>query len=74
MSLGEHNTNAPELVGFYKEMLLEPGWAGEISSEEMAYVKWQLRKSPSLKRRWGFRPSAKRFNEERIRKVARDGL
>ena len=59
---------------FCKEKLLEPGWAGELSTAELAYIKSQLKQSPSLKRRWGFRPSAKRLSEDHIRKVARDGI
>ena len=59
-------TEHPE---FYKEKLLEPGWTGELT-----YIKSQLKRSPSLKRRWGFYPSAKRLSEDHIRKVARDGL
>lgn len=55
------------------ERLLKPGWAGDLNPEEFKYVRSQLRKSPSLKRRWGFRPSAKRLAEGRIRTIARDG-
>lgn len=54
--------------------LLEPGFAGELSQDEFKYLKSELRKSASLRRKWGFRPSAKRLNENRIRTVARDGL
>jgi hypothetical protein len=53
--------------------ILQPGWAGELSPEEFEYVKSQLRQSRSLKRKWGFRPSAKRLSEGRIRAVARNG-
>jgi len=54
--------------------LMEPGWAGELAPDEFAYVKSHLRQSASLRRRWGFRPSAKRLSEKRIRAVARNGL
>lgn len=74
MSLEEQYANDPELLEFYRENLLEPGWAGELDPDELAYIKSKLRQSPSLKRRWGFRPSAKRLSERRIRAVARDGL
>ena len=63
-----------KLLDFDRRKLIEPGWAGELSPDEFAYVKCQLRQSPSLKRRWGFRPSAKRFSESHIRAVARNGL
>jgi hypothetical protein len=74
MSLEEKYTDNPELLRFYKRNLLEPGWAGELSPDELAYIKAELKKSPSLKRRWGFRPTAKRFSEKKIRAVATDGV
>jgi len=72
-SFEEKYANDPQLLDFYKRKLLEPGWAGELSPDELAYLKSQLRQSPSLKRRWGFKPSAKRLSESRIRSVARNG-
>jgi len=74
MSAKEECSSFDELSKFYKENLLEPGWAGELSRVELAYIKSELQKSPSLRRRWGFRPSAKRFSERRIRDVAMNGL
>jgi len=74
MSLEEKYANDPQLLGFYKRKVLEPGWAGELSPGELTYIKSQLRQSPSLKRRWGFKPSAKRLSELRIRTIARDSL
>ncbi len=59
---------------FYTRNLLEPGWAGELDRAELAYIKSQLWQSPSLKRRWGFRPSAKRLSTARIRAVAMHGI
>jgi len=64
----------PQLLAYYKKKLLIPGWAGELPPYEMAYEKLRLLQSPSLKRRWGFRPSAKRLSEARIRAAARDGF
>jgi len=66
--------NGPQVLSFYQDSLLKPGWAGKLSPDEFAYIKSQLRKSPSLRRRWGFRPSAKRLSESRIREIAREGL
>ena len=63
-----------ELLEFCIKKLLIPGWAGELNPEEFPYIKAPLKLSPSLKRRWGFRPSAKRFSEARIREVARYGV
>ena len=66
--------NDPELLEFYKTNLLVPGWPGELDPNELAHIKSQLMKSPRLRKRWGFRPSAKRISEKRIREVARNGL
>jgi hypothetical protein len=74
MSLEERYPRDPQLLAFYRKRLLEPGWAGELNPDELAYVKSELRQSASLRRRWGFRPSAKRLSESRIRAVAGDGL
>jgi hypothetical protein len=74
MPLEERCANDPNLLEFNHKKLLIPGWAGELSPDELTYIKSQLKQSPSLKRRWGFKPSAKRFSESRIRAVARDGL
>lgn len=74
MSLEQQHANNPKLLKFYQENLIEPGWAGELSPDELAYIKSQLKKSPSLKRRWGFRPTAKRLSESHIRDVARNGV
>jgi len=73
MSLEERCAKDPDLLQLYKKKLLIPGWAGELDRVELNYIKSQLRQLPSLKRRWGFRPSAKRFSESRIRLIAMDG-
>lgn len=74
MTFEERYQGEPGLLSFYQRKLLEPGWAGELDSVELAYIKSELRQSASLRKRWGFRPSAKRLSEIRIRTVARDGL
>jgi hypothetical protein len=74
MTIDKRYQDDPELGAFYKENLLEPGWAGELAPYELAYIKSELMKSPRLKMRWGFRPSAKRFSEKRIRDVAMNGV
>jgi hypothetical protein len=66
--------NDPVLLERNKEELRVPGWAGVLAPYEFNYIKSELRKSTSLRRRWGFRPSAKRFSESRIRQVAMHGL
>jgi len=72
--LEDRYANAPWLLNIYKEKLLEPGWAGELDAAELEYIRSELRKSPSLRRRWGFRPSAKRLPEKRIRYAAMYGV
>ena len=74
MSLEERYADDSEFLEVNMENLLEPGWAGELDPVELAYIKSQLRQSSLLRRHWGFRPSAKRLSEKRIRAVARDGL
>jgi hypothetical protein len=74
MTLEERYANNPWLLELYKEKLLEPGWPGELDAVEFEYIKSHLRQSASLRRRWGFRPSAKRLSEGHIRAVAMDGV
>ena len=74
MSLEKPYASDSQLLEFYKIRLLEPGWAGELSPDELAYNKSKLRKSPTLRRKWGFRPSLKRLSGDRIRAVARNCL
>jgi len=74
MTLEERYANDPWLLKLYKEKLLDPGWAGELDSVELEYIKTHLKQSASLRRRWGFRPSARRLSESRIRAVAMDGV
>ncbi len=74
MTLEERYKDDPQLLEFYKQGLLEPGWAGEVDDVEVAYIKSQLKKSGWLKRRWGFYDRAKRISKKRIIEVARNGL
>ena len=53
--------------------LLEPGWAGHIDDDELAYIREALFRDPKLARRWGFRPGQKTRADEAIRRVAVDG-
>ncbi len=63
-----------QFSAFYRENLLKPGWGGELDNIELEYIISQLKQSPSLKRRWGFRPTAKRISRARVRSVAMDGV
>lgn len=64
----------PKLHDFCTRNVLIPGWAGELDRAELAYIKSQLKQSPALRRRWGFRPSAKRLSDTKIRAVAMHGI
>lgn len=74
MTLEERHASDTWLLEYYRKSLLEPGWAGELDDVELKYVRSELIKSRSLKRRWGFRPSAKRVSEGRVRAIAMHGV
>ncbi len=46
----------------------------ELNRVEFPNIKSQLQQSPSLRRRWDFRPSARRLSQDHIRAVATHGL
>jgi len=52
--------------------LLIPGWAGDLTPEDLALLKAVLKRKPALRRRWGFKTS--RFSDAEIRKVALEGV
>lgn len=74
VSLEERYAGNPRLLSLYRKKLLEPNWAGKLDDTEYEYIKSQLRRSPALKRRWRFRPSAKRLSVKRVRAVAGMGV
>ena len=53
--------------------LLEPGWAGELEDDQVAYIRSALHDDPDLAYKWGFKRSTKRFNDDVIRRVAERG-
>ena len=53
--------------------LLEPGWAGELADDELAYIQGELLADDKLSYQWGFAPSLKTRPLEAIRRVAMDG-
>ena len=57
-----------------KERLLNPGFAGDLSPEELIFIKSELKISSRLRRQCGFRPGAKQLNEDYIRYVAKHGV
>jgi hypothetical protein len=74
MTLEERYVTDPRFLEYYKKNLLEPGWAGDLDNVEFEYIKSELIKSRPLKQKWGFRPSAKRLSESRIRTAAMYGV
>ncbi len=74
MGLKEQYRDDPDLLNFYEERLLIPGWGGELIADDVRCIRYKLRQSVGLRIRWGFKRSAKRFSESHIRAVARDGL
>ena len=54
------------------ERLLLPGWAGELSDHELAFIEERLRRSRRLSRQWGITNWA--YNEQCIRQVALVGI
>lgn len=58
--------------GIGRVTLLIPGWAGELTPEELALLRAVLKRKPALRRRWGFKTS--RISDAEIRKVALEGV
>lgn len=65
--MSEDNSNLDESI-------LIPFWAGDTDYDEIEYIVASLRKSRSPRIRWGFNPTAKRFNREYVRLVALLGV
>jgi hypothetical protein len=56
------------------ERIYFPEFPGDAGSDEIDRIIEALRKSRSLKIRWGINPSAKRLNREYVRLVAAWGV
>ncbi len=56
-----------------KEKLLEPGRAGQLNGEELAYIRAEIIGNKELAREWGFRNRSQVSNAE-IKRVAMDGV
>jgi len=52
------------------ERLLLPGWAGQVTDEELEYIQESLYQDKQLSFRWGFAPSQKTRSTTAILKVA----
>ncbi|HZA25503.1 MAG TPA: hypothetical protein VFA32_23385 [Dehalococcoidia bacterium] len=53
--------------------LLEPGWAGNLDDDELAFIFKHLEKDTDLRKWWGMKPSWKRIPEEVVKRVAMEG-
>ena len=54
-------------------LLLEPGWAGVVDDDELAFIQQTLKQDPALSFSWGFRPGQKTRSAVGIRRVAEHG-
>ncbi len=57
-----------------KKKLLQPGWGGDLSKEELAYIKDKLMRDKRLRAKWGFKKGTGRLSEAKIRLVALYGV
>ena len=53
--------------------MLEPGWAGELEDDQVAYIRTALHDAPDLAYKWGFKRRTKRFTDDLIRLIAEKG-
>lgn len=60
----------PELWDFYAANILEPGWPGQLTEAEYAYIKEKLSRSRRLRRRWGFVSESEPVCFETVQAVA----
>ena len=54
--------------------LLQPGWAGELFPDELAFIKSVLKKDRRFRARWGMGKGTGRINDEKIHRVAMHGV
>jgi hypothetical protein len=52
---------------------MDPGYAGSLDDDELAYIEAKLKDDASLRLWWGMRPSWKRIPAEVVRRVAMEG-
>ena len=55
------------------DRLLGPGWGGDISDDEVVFIRQELLKDKQLAYRWGFIPSHLTRPADAIRRVAMGG-
>lgn len=59
--------------GRFDGRLLGPGWAGEISDDEVVFIQDELLRDKKLAFQWGFAPSRRTRPADAIRRVALEG-
>ena len=59
--------------GKFDGRLLGPGWAGEISDDEVFFIQKELLRDRKLAYQWGFAPSRRTRPADAIRRVALEG-
>ena len=56
------------------DKLLQPGWAGDLCPEELAFIKVALKQDRRLRAKWGMGRGHGWVNDDKIRAVAMDGI
>jgi len=59
--------------GRFDDRLLGPGWAGDISDDEVFFIQEELLRDKKLAYQWGFAPSRRTRPADAIRRVALEG-
>ena len=59
--------------GRFDDRLLGPGWAGDISDDEVVFIQEELLRDRKLAYQWGFAPSRRTRPADAIRRVALEG-
>ena len=57
----------------FDSRLLGPGWAGDISDDEVFFIQEELLRDNKLAYQWGFAPSRRNRPADAIRRVALEG-
>ena len=59
--------------GRFDDRLLGPGWAGDISDDEVFFIQEELLRDRKLAYQWGFAPARRTRPADAIRRVAMEG-
>ena len=54
--------------------LMVPGYAGELSPDELAEIRHNLKTNRRLRAMWGFVRGTGKINDEKIRRIAMEGV